>query len=34
LAWVDQSPVSQPVSWQPSSGCALHNCYRLSRDPG
>jgi len=29
LAWVDQSPVSQHVSWQPPSGYTLHNCYRL-----
>ena len=34
LAWVDQSPVSQPVSKQPSSGYALHNCYLPKRDPG
>jgi hypothetical protein len=34
LAWVDQSPVSQPVSQQPSSGYALHNCYCLPHDPG
>jgi len=34
LAWVDQSPVSQHVSWQPLSGYTLHNCYRLPRDPG
>jgi hypothetical protein len=34
LAWVDQSPVSQHGSWQPSSGCALHNCYHLPRYPG
>jgi len=34
LAWVDQSPVSQRVSWQPPSGYTLHNCYRLPRDPG
>ena len=34
LVLVDQSPVSQPVSWQPSTGYALHNCYRLPRDPG
>jgi len=26
LAWVDQSPISLPVSQQPSSGYALHNC--------
>jgi len=34
LAWVNQSPVSQHVSWQPPSGYALHNCYHLPRDPG
>jgi len=34
LAWVDQSPVSQHVSWQAPSGYTLHNCYRLPRDPG
>ena len=34
LAWVDCSPVSQHVSWQPPSGYTLHNCYRLPRDPG
>jgi hypothetical protein len=34
LAWVDQSPVSQHVSWQPSSGYTLYNCYRFPRDPG
>ena len=34
LAWVDQSPLSQHVSWQPSSGYTLHDCYRLPRDPG
>jgi hypothetical protein len=34
LAWVDQSPVSQHVSWQPPSGYTHHNCYRLSRDIG
>jgi len=34
LAWVDQSPVSQHVSWQPPWGHTLHNCYRLPRDPG
>jgi len=34
LAWVDQSPVIQHVSWQSSSGCALHNCYHLPREPG
>ena len=34
LAWVDQRPVSQPVSYQPPSGFTLHNCCRLPRDPG
>jgi len=34
LAWVDQSPVSQRVSYQPSSAYTLHNYYRLPRDPG
>jgi len=34
FAWVDQSPVSQHVSWQSLSGCTLQNCYRLPRDPG
>jgi len=34
LAWVDQSLVSQHVSWQPLSGYTVHNCYRLPRDPG
>jgi len=35
LAWVDQSPVSQHVSWQPPSGRTVHNCYRPPpRDPG
>ena len=34
LAWVDQSPVSQHVSWQPPSGYTLHNCYHLPRDTG
>ena len=34
LSWVDQSPISQYVSWQPPSGYTLHNCYRLPRDPG
>jgi hypothetical protein len=34
LAWVDQSPVGQHVSWQLPSGYTLHICYRLPRDPG
>ena len=34
LAWVDQSPVSQHVSWQPPSGYALHNCCHFPCDPG
>ena len=34
LAWVDQSPISQHVSWQPPSGYTLHNCYCLPRDLG
>jgi len=34
LAWVDQSPVSQHVSWQPPSGYTLHNCYCLPCDQG
>jgi hypothetical protein len=34
LAWIDQSSVSQHVSWQPPTGYNLHNCYRLPRDPG
>ena len=33
LAWVDQSPVSQRVSYH-SVGCPLHTCYRLPCDPG
>jgi len=33
LALVDQSPISQHVSWQPPSEYTLHNCYRLPRDP-
>jgi len=33
VVWVDQSPISQHVSWQTRSGCTLHNCYRLPRDP-
>ena len=28
LAWVDQSPLSQHVTWQPPSGLTVHNCYR------
>jgi len=31
---VDQSPVSQHVSWQPPSGYTLHKCHHLPRDPG
>jgi hypothetical protein len=34
LAWVNQSPVTNRVSQQPSSGYALHKCYRLPHDPG
>jgi hypothetical protein len=34
LAWVDQSPISQHVLWQPPSGYTLQNCYCLPRDPG
>jgi hypothetical protein len=34
LAWVDQSPVSQQMLLPPPPGYALHNCYRLPRDPG
>jgi len=34
LVWVDQSPISQHVPWQPPSGYALHNCYHLPCDPG
>ena len=33
LACVDQSSVSQHVSWQPPSRYTLHNCYRLPSDP-
>jgi hypothetical protein len=34
FAWVDQSPFSQYVLWQPPSGYTLHNCYCIPRDPG
>jgi len=33
LAWVDQSPVSQHVLWQPPSEYTLHNHYHLPRFP-
>ena len=34
LAWVEQSPVSQHVLWQPSTGYPLYTCSHLPRDPG
>ena len=34
LDWVNQSPVSHRVSWQPPSMYTLHKCYHLPRDPG
>jgi hypothetical protein len=34
LAWVDHSPVSHHVLWQPLSGYTLHSCYHLPRDSG
>jgi hypothetical protein len=34
LPWVYQSPLSQHVSQQPSTGYTLHACYRLLHDPG
>jgi len=34
LPWVDQSPNSQCVSYQPPTGYTLYTCYRLPRDSG
>jgi len=33
-ASVDQSPISQHVSWQSPSGYTLHTCYCLPHNPG